>query len=436
MLSVGQLGRLLRLEIERVTSDVKVGGEVANVRELSTGHFYFTLRDEDEDASIECVLYRTAPIATRELMVNGARIVVVGRATFWAPRGRVQLIVGAARLAGRGALLAALERRRNALAAEGLFAAERKRPLPKDPRVIGIVTSDRGAALHDILKVASARGRVRFVVSSAPVQGAGAAAALTRALQLLSRHSEVSAIILARGGGSNEDLNAFNEEVLVRAVVACRVPLISAVGHETDVTLCDLAADVRAATPSQAAELLVPDFRARRQVLKHLANRLLQAHRRHFDERRRRCDTLTQELRGAVTHGLSQRREHVATLDRRVSARHPAAVLSAARAELEPLDQRLSRAMRRQLELQRMRLGSETRIIEQAKERFAAEQARLGAMCAQLDALSPLAVLGRGYGLVQRARDAAIVRSSEDVTEGETIDVRLARGAIRARVAK
>lgn len=424
----------MRLEIERVTTDVRVGGEVANVRELSTGHLYFTLRDEDEDASIECVLYRTAPIATRGLMVNGARIVVVGRATFWAPRGRVQLIVGAARLAGRGALLAALERRRNALAAEGLFAVERKRPLPKDPRVIGIVTSDRGAALHDILKVAATRGHVRFVVSSAPVQGAGAAVALTRALQLLARHSEVHAIILARGGGSNDDLNAFNEEVLVRAVVACRVPVVSAVGHETDVTLCDLAADVRAATPSQAAELLVPDLRARRQVLKHLANRLLQAHRRHFDERRGRCDALTQELRGAVSRGLSLRRDRVAALDRRVSARHPAAVLSAARAGLEPLEQRLNRAMRRCLEQQRAVLTQESRIVEQAKERIAIEQARLGAMCAQLDALSPLAVLGRGYGLVQRTRDAAIVRSPEDVREEECIDVRLARGGIRARV--
>lgn len=216
---------------------------------------------------MDCVMYRTAPVRARKLLADGARLVLTGRVTFYAPRGRVQLVVDGARQAGRGALLEALEKLKAKLRAEGLFAEERKRRVPAAPRVIGVVTSLEGAALPDIVRVAFRRGGVRVVVAPATVQGAGAADSLARALRALARHPDVEVIILGRGGGSAEDLAAFNDEALVRAVVASPVPVVAAIGHEMDVSLVDLAADLRAATPSQAAELVVPDSTARLELL-------------------------------------------------------------------------------------------------------------------------------------------------------------------------
>lgn len=434
ILSVGQLGRMVRVELERATSALSVEGEVASLRQMDSGHAYFTLRDEREDAAIDCVMYRSAAVRARRLVAEGARLVLGGRVTFWAPRGRVQLVVDTARLAGKGALLEALARRREALAAEGLFAIDRKRPLPHDPRCIGIVTSGQGAALHDILKVAFQRGSVKFVLDTAPVQGAGAAEAMARSLRRLCKHPEVETIVLARGGGSNDDLAAFNEEVLVRAVAACAVPVVSAVGHEIDVSLVDLAADVRAATPSQAAELLVPDARARRELLSHLRARLARGARRGLDERQQSVDVARSELEALMLRALGARRDRVTRLDRRLASRHPVAVLSAARASLAPLEQRMVHAMRRSLSVRRGALVDPRHLESLAQARVNKERARLGELFASLDALSPLAVLGRGYALVQRDRDSAIVRRSSDVRPGDALRVRVGDGSFSAVV--
>lgn len=433
VISVGELDRRLKRLIEGDTAGVYVEGEVSGLREVASGHIYFTLKDEQEEASIDAVMYRTAPSRSKRLLADGARVVLIGRATVYAPRGRLQFTADEARPAGRGALLEALERLKEKLAGEGLFAAEHKRPLPTDPRVIGVVTSASGAALHDIIKVASRRGRVRVVLAASPVQGAGAAAQMVKALALLAQVPEIEAIILGRGGGSADDLAAFNDELLVRQVAASRVPIVSAVGHEIDTTLTDLAADARAATPSQAAELLVADAEARTDALDHLRVRLSRALERRIaadqgaldhllarlgtpqrllGEQRRDVDDALGRIEDAMRFCLDAGKGELARLERRIAARHPSAVIAGARASLGPLSVRLDAAARRTT---------------------AARRRQLEGAAARLDALSPLAVLGRGYAIVQNAAGAA-VRDAAEVTPGDSVNVRVHRGTFTARV--
>jgi exodeoxyribonuclease VII large subunit len=435
VISVGELDRRLKRLLESETADVHVEGEISGLKEPASGHAYFTLKDEREDASIDCVMYRTAPPRSRRLLKEGARVVLIGRATVYAPRGRLQLTADSAKPAGRGALLEALERLKEKLAGEGLFAEERKRALPTEPRVIGVVTSADGAAIHDIVTVAFRRGPVRILLASAPVQGPGAAGRMTRALQQLARVPEVEAIILGRGGGSADDLSAFNDEELVRQIAACRVPVVSAVGHEIDMSLTDLVADARAATPSQAAEMLVPDAEARREAIQHVTARMrralahelrdaratLERHAarlgtpaRLLAERRQGLDDARQRMGAALTRSVASQRAEVNRVERRLYARHPRAVLAAARAAMGPLHARLDAAMARDL--------------ASARERLAASAARL-------DALSPLAVLGRGYAIATGPSGRAIVDAA-DVREGDTIHVRVHRGALTARVTR
>jgi exodeoxyribonuclease VII large subunit len=433
VLSVGELDRRLKRLLEGNTADVQVEGEISGLKQVASGHAYFALKDEREDASIDCVMYRTAPARARKLLAEGARIVLVGRATLYAPRGRLQLMADTARPAGRGALLEALERLKEKLAGEGLFAAERKRPLPAAPRVIGVVTSADGAAIHDIVKVAFRRSAVRILLAPAPVQGPDAAERMGRALALLCRVPEVEVIILGRGGGSADDLAAFNDEALVRKVAACRVPVVSAVGHEIDVTLTDLVADARASTPSQAAELIVPDARARADEMAHLRARmaravaqrvereravlgrqtaLLGAPERLLGERRQRLDDARGRMAAAVRLRLVARRAESTRLSRRLLGRHPSAVVAGARASLGPLQVRLAAAARR---------------------RLASLRGRLGDAAARLDALSPLAVLGRGYAIAVGPSGRAVVDPAE-LRPGDEVRVRVHRGAFTALV--
>ncbi|MFO0553421.1 MAG: exodeoxyribonuclease VII large subunit [Polyangiaceae bacterium] len=297
------------------------------------------------------------------------------------------------------------------------------------------MTSGRGAALYDILEVARRRGRVRFVLVTAPVQGADAAAALARSLRLCSKHPEVEVIVLARGGGSADDLAPFQEEVLVRAVAASPVPVVSAVGHEIDVTLVDLAADVRAATPSQAAELVVPDARARMALLNQHKKRLVRAMRQLMGARGQLLDEQRGALRVAVERALRRRADRVRELDRKLVARHPSQVLRAARARVEALSARVERAGRHAVEERARALGPlEERLVAAARALVSERGAELAQRAARLDAMSPLAVLGRGYAIVQRERDAAIVRRPADAAPGERVRLRLGDGELRAEI--
>src|SRR6185295_9621774 len=282
--SVADLDRRLKRAVEGATADVWVEGEVSGAKPAPSGHVYFCLKDEKEDAIVECVMYRSSPVRARRLIVDGARVQLRGRATVWAPRGRLQFMGDMARPAGRGALLEALENLKNKLLAEGIFSLERKRPLPAHPSVVGVVTSASGAAIHDIAKVAFRRGGVRIVLSATVVQGQNAALRVIQAIDRLEELPDLDVIIVGRGGGSADDLMVFNEEAVVRRVAECRVPVVSAVGHEVDVTLTDLAADARAATPSQAAEMVVPDERVMMRRLLDLCSRMVRSMKMHLAE--------------------------------------------------------------------------------------------------------------------------------------------------------
>lgn len=433
VLSVADFDRRLRRAVEGLGASTWVAGEVASFKPAASGHLYFTLKDEREDASLECVMYRTQAMRARGVLADGARVSIRGQATVWAPRGRLQFVADAARPAGRGALLEALEKLKQKLAAEGLFAAERKRPLPRKPKLIGVVTSARGAAIHDIAKVAFSRGGARILVAPSVVQGDAAPASLVRALDLLERVRDLDVIIIGRGGGAAEDLAAFQDERVVRRVAACRVPVVSAVGHEIDVTLTDLAADVRAATPSHAAELLVPDAAAQADRLRALQRRLVFAMQAHLTDDRRvlerlearlgrptdlvnrayeRLDDLEGRLREAMQEATRRRRERLLKLSARLAGRHPRAVIAVSRGQQARLRERLVTAMNKMVVHRRHRLGTAAH---------------------RLDALSPLSVLGRGYAIATDRHDKPILAASEALV-GETIHVRLHRGMLVAEV--
>jgi len=433
VVSVCELDQRLRRAVEDASVKLWVEGEVSSLKRAPSGHVYFCLKDEVEDAIIECVMYRFNAQRARRHLNEGARLQLSGQATVWAPRGRLQFVANEVRPAGRGALLEALEQLKQRLAAEGLFAAERKRALPAEPRVVGVVTSKSGAAFHDIVSVAFRRGQVKIVLAPALVQGEGAPETILRALDLIERYPGLDVVVIGRGGGSGEDLMAFNDERVVRRVARMRVPVVSAVGHEVDFSLTDLAADVRAATPSQAAELVVPETRSRAAVLARSHQAMLRAARARLArwrgeierararlsdprfviaERQQELDELCTRLRQQTERELSQRRAQTELLLRRLYARHPRAVLANARAELGPLDVRLDNAMRR---------------------RIARDAARLSDAAVRLDGLSPLTILARGYAIATRA-DGRALRSADETSVGEEISVRLGRGQLAARV--
>ena len=433
VISVSELDRRLRRSVEDASSRAWVEGEVSSLKRAPSGHVYFSLKDETEDAIIECVMYRFNALRARRHLVEGARLQLIGQATVWAPRGRLQFVVNEVRPVGRGALLEALEQLKQRLAAEGLFATDRKRSLPSEPRVVGVVTSASGAAFHDIVSVAFRRGDVKIVLAPALVQGDGAPESLIRALNLLERYPGLDVIVIGRGGGSGEDLMAFNDERVVRRVARFRVPVVSAVGHEVDFSLTDLAADVRAATPSQAAELVVPEGRARAAAWQRAHGALQRAAmariirfrgqierararlsdpRFTIAERQQELDELTSGLRQHASDAVTERRATLEFLTRRLYTRHPRAVLASARADLGPLDVRLQNAARR---------------------RIARAEARLADAATRLDGLSPLTILARGYAIATRA-DGRAIRAVEDVAIGDEVTLRLGSGRLRTRV--
>ena len=436
VLTVGQLGRVVGRSLERTfTTELWVEGEVSGARPAASGHVYFAMKDEEEEATIDVVLYRsTVTPRGRALVKDGARIRVRGKPTYWSPRGKLQFVGDRVEPTGKGALLEALEKLKEKLQAEGLFATEKKRALPHDPRVIGVVTSASGAVIHDICKVAFRRGGARILLAAAQVQGPGAPDSIRRALRMLQRVADVDVIVIGRGGGSSEDLLAFNDELVVRDVAACRVPIVSAVGHEVDVTLVDFAADARAATPSQAAEMIVPDLAARKRLLEERTRRLERAMRGRLSEEhtrqarlmrafrdprlliassQQRVDELIHRMTRVTQRRIALAKEQTSSLDAQLRAQHPQVRIARDRARVSEL---------------------EARLVAAAKHDVREQASIIARLAGRLDAMSPLKVLARGYAIV--TKDGHALRDASEVSAGDAIRVRVGEGAFDAEVKK
>ena len=385
-LTVSRLVALLRETVEDNFVQVLVEGELSNFAAPASGHWYFTLKDDQ--AQLRAVMFRAQNRLLRFLPENGMQVACSGRVSVYSQRGELQLIVDALHPLGAGGLQLAFEQLKTRLAAEGLFAAERKRPLPAHPATVGVVTSATGAAIHDILNVLRRRAAgLRIILRPVRVQGEGAPAEIAAAIGDLNRQGLAEVLIVGRGGGSLEDLWAFNTEVVARAIAASAMPVISAVGHEIDVTIADFVADLRAPTPSAAAELVA-------------ASRL---------ELERHLDHLVLRLAGQIRGRLALWDERVAGFKGRL--RSPLADLAISRQRHLALERRLLRAWQGRL------------------RETAGQLATLGA---RLDALSPLRTLERGYAVAVAEKDGRVVTDARDLAAGERLQLLLARG--RARV--
>ncbi|MSO61417.1 MAG: exodeoxyribonuclease VII large subunit [Acidobacteria bacterium] len=435
VLTVSELSATIRDALETKFQNVWVEGEISNARLWNTGHLYFTLKDSA--SQIKGVIFRSALRYLKFKPEDGLRVVARGKISVYDVKGEYQLICEHMEPQGFGPLQVAFEQLKKKLAADGLFEAARKRPLPALPRRIGLVTSIDGAALRDMVRVLRRRyPNVHLVISPTRVQGEGAAAEIARALKLVARVSQVDVIIVARGGGSLEDLWAFNEEVVARAIAASPVPVISGVGHETDVTIADFVADLRAATPSAAAELVV----------------------RRKDEFFSHIDRLGERLDAAMSHRLRRLESRLHMLEARPGysgfpgrlafrGRHVSELASALR---HGVGQSLARRSRRHDLLRRAldqfdprhRLGAiRTRLVARdaqlaaaARRRITATQAQFGGLAARLEGLSPLAVLGRGYAVTWDAARTRIIRDASTLHVGEDVSVTVERGAFEATV--
>lgn len=430
ILSVAELNRRARRLIEAGFPLLWVAGEISNLTRAPSGHLYFTLKDES--AQVRCALFRARAQRIPFRVENGMQVEAQAQVTLYESRGEFQLNVETLRRAGLGRLYEQFLRLRDKLSAEGLFAASRKRPIPRFPRRLGLITSPNAAALRDVLAALARRApHLELILYPSLVQGAEAPPQLIAALEAANQRGECDLLLCVRGGGSLEDLWAFNDEAFVRKLAASTLPVIVGVGHETDTTLADLAADLRAATPTAAAELASAGWFAARQEIAALAKTLRQAMadrlrdlaqrldraslrlidpRQQLAERRHRLQIYAQRLRHAMHMRLGQ---HAATLTALRPFGGPAKVMLRARREQsERLHRRLGEAMRNRLGRERQRL-------------LLAERG--------LAALSPQAVLARGYSLVRRA-SGAIVKSSREIDAGERVDILFGEGGASAQI--
>ena len=434
-LTVTELTADIRGALEESFGEVLVEGELSNCRLWQTGHIYFTLKDAN--AQVRGVIFRSAVRQLKFKPEDGQRVLVRGRLSVYEAKGEYQLVADTVEPLGFGALQVAFEQLRKRLEAEGLFNPARKRALPVLPRRIGLVTSLDGAAVRDVLSVLGRRyPNAMVVIRPTRVQGEGAAADIARALRAITRVEHVDVVILCRGGGSIEDLWAFNEEMVARAIVASVVPVISGIGHETDTTIADYAADLRCPTPSAAAETVVArkdEFIGR--IDRHverlrgaLDRRLLGARSRiHALESRRglarvpatlamrgrHVSELGQALRRGLAEPLTRRARLLTTLDRGLAQSNPQARLAATRGRLERSDSRLTSA------IDASRAGAD---------------AAFRTMAGRLSNLSPLAVLGRGYAVCWDGSRTRIIRHATDVVEGDAVRVTLGEGELNCTV--
>lgn len=408
--SVSRLARTLKRRVEDDFPAVWVKGELVGVKRYPSGHWYFGLRDEL--AKVDCTMWKSAAARLRAPLEEGSEVFILGTAAVWEERTALRFnVLQVLPASGVGAQAQAVERTRQALLADGLLDPARKRPIPPFALRIAVITSTAGAAVRDVITVARRRwpGVELFVVGSA-VQGESAPLELVAAFDLVAKLRDIDVCIVGRGGGGKEDLAAFNDEAVCRAIAACPVPVISAVGHEVDITLADLVADVRAATPSQAAEFALPD-------------RL---------EVARRTDAIELDLVAAMQGTLRRREDRLQRTRDRMAGALVGRLRSAERRLLTARG-RLAPALERRVRGPRERLGRlAARLRPLLERRLAGERATLGRLAASLEALSPLAVLGRGYAVAQDG-DGRVLRRTADLPPGTRFNLRVADGTVRAR---
>jgi exodeoxyribonuclease VII large subunit len=442
VLSVSELTGNVRRLLEGQFGQIWVTGEITNFRLQSSGHIYFTLKDAN--AQLSCVLFRGESVQNRQLLQDGQKVLLQGVMTVYEPRGQNQLRVTAVELQGIGALQLAFERLKQKLQAEGLFAAERKRPIPKYPQRIGIVSSPTGAAIRDVIHVIERRHPgLELVFASCRVQGEGSGVEIACSIQLLNEWSasgdpdrKIDLILVTRGGGSLEDLWAFNEEVVARAIYNSALPVVSAVGHEIDFTISDFVADLRAATPSAAAELITEGAYASRRFvaesaqymtqlvrgrleqeqneLDQLRQRLARVHpRRNIQDQLQYLDDLHASIFRCLRHGYQTNRLHWDTLQQRLLRARPSQILAERRQTVQDLARRLS---------------------ERAQYQLKAPQGTLATLAARLKLLSPENVLARGYSITSDAASGKIVRAADQVAKGQRVRTRLQNGEFESVV--
>ncbi|HPF57232.1 MAG TPA: exodeoxyribonuclease VII large subunit [Candidatus Competibacteraceae bacterium] len=388
--TVSELTQAARLLLENHLSNIWVQGEISNLSRPSSGHLYFSLKDAK--AQIRCALFQNRAWLFRESLRNGQHVLMRGRVSLYEPRGDFQIIAEYLEEAGIGALRQAYDELRFRLEQEGLFALERKQPLPCFPQRIGVITSPSGAAFRDVLTTLRRRfPSLLVLLYPVPVQGAGAGERIAQTIRKASGQRSCDTLLLVRGGGSLEDLWAFNEESVARAIVACTIPLVTGIGHETDVTIADFAADQRAATPTAAAELASPD---RLEWLNQIR-------------------LLNERLARGLRHRLDTQHQRLNELARRLDRLHPRQRLHDHAQRLDELDQRLLTATRQCLQTATQRLQS---------------------LSAHLHALSPLATLNRGYAIARCHPNGQILRRADQASVGSTIDILLGEGHLYCEI--
>lgn len=452
-LSISEFNRTARETLEqRFAASVWIEGEISSAKLVASGHLYFELKDEREDARLACVMWKGSLARAKAKMTVGEKILLRGKPTIYNSRGSFQFVGDTATAAGAGAAAAAFEALKEKLRAEGLFEDERKRGLPRFPRVIGVVTSPSGAALQDVLKELFRRWPARVVVSPTLVQGAEAPAQIARAIALVQRVRGLDVVIVGRGGGASEDLAAFNDERVARAIATCRVPVVSAVGHQVDYTLADLVADLRAATPTAAATLCTPVFDEEHDRLTDFQRRLksallgkvnalnLRLHRlqpkdprRAIAQQRQRLDDLLERGESALRKRINQQRRTLERANVRLTATHPRARLANDRAKLDRLAARLGPALQRRQLLRRQKLKDlRDGLHRAALKPLQRDGVRFEKGVAKLEAMSPLKILTRGYGVALHEGKALV--DAGTVAPGDSIQLRLHRGTVDATV--
>jgi exodeoxyribonuclease VII large subunit len=451
-LTVTQLVRLVRDALDARFGDCWVTGEISNARFASSNHFYFTLKDVD--ASINVVMFSTAKRRLKFKPADGMKVVVRGRVNIYETRGTLQFYAEEMEPRGVGALQIAFEQLKKRLGEEGLFEPARKRALPFLPRTVGIVTAIGGAGLRDILRVLLDRfPNLHVIIRPARVQGEGAADEIADAIADLNRHGRAEVIIVGRGGGSLEDLWAFNEEVVARAIFRSRIPIVSAVGHEIDFTIADFVADKRAPTPTSAAHVVVPALVELREQIRTQERALNSSMRKMLDDLAEDIDYLSArvknprlligEAREHVTeasaelaHAMRVRvfdaRRHLGELNRRM--RPPSAIAREIRLRARELSRMLAQSMSARARHLRASLDrASSSLISGATLALSDQRRRLSSLATQLDATSPLRCLDRGYSVVINIRDGRAVMDANNVEVGDPLEIRLRRGKLRAR---